>query len=114
MLWALRAAHKQRTRAGAAGSIACVRPLAGPGQRARRVRDHGDVDRLLEQRAGAHVPARLIGWATPIGSQLRVQQLLARLGYLPLSWRATNADVAGTIRSQVAAAVEPPEGRFVW
>jgi peptidoglycan hydrolase-like protein with peptidoglycan-binding domain len=45
---------------------------------------------------------------------LRLQQLLAVEGYLPLDWTAANTDVPQTMRRQVAAAVSPPAGRFHW
>jgi len=50
-------------------------------------------------------------------SLLRLQQLLAELGYLPLSWAATDArDTAGPddAAAQLAAAYTPPAGDFTW
>jgi peptidoglycan hydrolase-like protein with peptidoglycan-binding domain len=50
-------------------------------------------------------------------STLRLDQLLAQLGYLPLSWSpASNAgSVPATDESaQLAAAYSPPAGRFTW
>lgn len=47
-------------------------------------------------------------------SFLRLQQLLAQEGYLPLDWTPTQADVEQTMRSELAAAVDPPAGHFVW
>jgi peptidoglycan hydrolase-like protein with peptidoglycan-binding domain len=49
-------------------------------------------------------------------SMLRLQQLLATLGYLPLSWAA---DLGGMVTpdntaAQVAAAYTPPLGMFTW
>jgi peptidoglycan hydrolase-like protein with peptidoglycan-binding domain len=49
-------------------------------------------------------------------SLLRLQQLLAQLGYLPLSW---SADLGGTVppadaSAQLAAAYQPPAGVFSW
>lgn len=55
---------------------------------------------------------RLLTWKTPTGSQLRVQQILAQLGYLPLRW--SGPEVAPTQAAQVAAAVKPPAGAFTW
>jgi lipoprotein-anchoring transpeptidase ErfK/SrfK len=40
--------------------------------------------------------------------------LLAQLGYLPFRWHPATTVAAGTIGSQVAAAVDPPQGRFAW
>jgi peptidoglycan hydrolase-like protein with peptidoglycan-binding domain len=47
-------------------------------------------------------------------SFLRLQQLLAREGYLPLDWAPTYTDVQPTMRTEVAAAIDPPPGRFRW
>jgi peptidoglycan hydrolase-like protein with peptidoglycan-binding domain len=59
------------------------------------------------------LPGETLTWNVAGGSTLRLQQLLARLGYLPLSWRAT-ADPPSTPTSEVAAAVSPPSGTFAW
>ena len=55
-----------------------------------------------------------IGWGVPAGSTLRLQQLLAQAGYLPLDWRASGAEVAHTPSAEVQAAVDPPTGAFGW
>jgi peptidoglycan hydrolase-like protein with peptidoglycan-binding domain len=68
----------------------------------------------VEQIGGAGKPTRLLTWTTPTGSQLRLQQVLAELGYLPLRFHPATTDASTTIRSQVAAAVDPPEGSFTW
>jgi peptidoglycan hydrolase-like protein with peptidoglycan-binding domain len=52
-------------------------------------------------------------WTVPPGSTLRLQQLLATLGYLPLSFQPA-APVPATADAQVAAAVKPPAGTFSW
>jgi peptidoglycan hydrolase-like protein with peptidoglycan-binding domain len=51
-------------------------------------------------------------WTVPAGSTLRLQQLLAQLGYLPL--RFEGASVASTPGAQEAAAIHPPAGSFTW
>jgi peptidoglycan hydrolase-like protein with peptidoglycan-binding domain len=57
---------------------------------------------------------RTVRWQVPDGSTLRLQQLLAQLGYLPLDWQpATNRGPA-SIRAQLAAALTPPSGQFGW
>jgi lipoprotein-anchoring transpeptidase ErfK/SrfK len=63
---------------------------------------------------GSGEPTRLLTWATPTGSQLRLQQLLAQLGYLPLSWHPAAADVAVRQTDEIAAAIHPPAGAFSW
>jgi peptidoglycan hydrolase-like protein with peptidoglycan-binding domain len=52
-------------------------------------------------------------WQVPLGSTLRLQQLLATLGYLPLSWQATSA-TPQTARQELAAALNAPSGHFHW
>jgi peptidoglycan hydrolase-like protein with peptidoglycan-binding domain len=49
-------------------------------------------------------------------STLRLQQLLAQLGYLPLTWTPKSRSVisAGDAQAQVAAAYSPPAGTFSW
>jgi lipoprotein-anchoring transpeptidase ErfK/SrfK len=64
--------------------------------------------------AGEGKATRLLTWKTPTGSQLRVQQILAQLGYLPLRWRPKGAAPAASQAAQVAAAVKPPAGTFTW
>jgi L,D-transpeptidase-like protein len=51
-------------------------------------------------------------WTVPGGSPLRLQQLLASLGYLPLKFDGRH--VALTPEAQEAAAVTPPAGKFSW
>jgi peptidoglycan hydrolase-like protein with peptidoglycan-binding domain len=51
-------------------------------------------------------------WTVPTGSTLRLQQLLANLGYLPLQWGGQA--VAGTPAAQEAAAIAAPHGSFTW
>jgi peptidoglycan hydrolase-like protein with peptidoglycan-binding domain len=55
-----------------------------------------------------------VEWAVPSGSTLRLQQLLAREGYLPVKWRPQGPPVAETPEAQVRAAVDPPRGHFSW
>jgi peptidoglycan hydrolase-like protein with peptidoglycan-binding domain len=57
---------------------------------------------------------RRIGWTVPPGSTLRLQQLLAQAGYLPLEWRPSRAPLRRTARTELEAAVDPPAGRFAW
>jgi hypothetical protein len=56
---------------------------------------------------------RVLTWHVPAGSQLRLQQLLAKLGYLPLGWRGTDP-AKPTSASELEAAVSPPAGSFTW
>jgi peptidoglycan hydrolase-like protein with peptidoglycan-binding domain len=66
-------------------------------------------------RAGSPL-IRSLRWQVPDGSVLRLQQLLARAGYLPLDWRASAAaDPSATgVGTELAAVSSPPSGRFTW
>ncbi len=52
-------------------------------------------------------------WSVPAGSTLRLQQVLAKLGYLPVSF-SQSGSVAPTMAAQEAAALNPPTGSFGW
>jgi hypothetical protein len=80
---------------------------------ARRV--HLRLPRAVQVISGADPDdLRTVSWQVPRGSVLRMEQLLAELGYLPLRWRPTGPPVVLTPTAQVGAAVEPPPGRFAW
>jgi peptidoglycan hydrolase-like protein with peptidoglycan-binding domain len=64
--------------------------------------------------AGAHAASRALSWNVAPASFLRLQQLLAQEGYLPLSWSPAGADVRRAQRDELAAATSPPAGRFRW
>jgi L,D-transpeptidase catalytic domain/Bacterial Ig-like domain len=55
-------------------------------------------------------------FTTAAYSTLRLQQLLAQLGYLPMTWHpdAGAAIDRGDLAAQLAAAYEPPPGTFTW
>jgi peptidoglycan hydrolase-like protein with peptidoglycan-binding domain len=54
-------------------------------------------------------------WYIPNGSTLALQQLLAQLGYLPLTFTPTTPnDIASTPGAEEAAIVNPPQGSFSW
>jgi peptidoglycan hydrolase-like protein with peptidoglycan-binding domain len=53
-------------------------------------------------------------WSVPAGSTLRLQQLLADLGYLPVNFSAPGTAAGTSITSQENAAVAPPHGHFSW
>jgi hypothetical protein len=59
------------------------------------------------------VPGRTIAWHVAAGSTLRLQELLARLGYLPVRWHQA-ANPPSTPASEVAAAASAPRGTFSW
>jgi L,D-transpeptidase catalytic domain len=53
-------------------------------------------------------------WTVPPGSTVRLQQLLANLGYLPFQFRSKDPEPPMTPSSQEEAAVNPPAGSFSW
>ncbi len=55
-----------------------------------------------------------IEWTVPPGSTLRLQQLLAEAGYLPVDWQPAGAAVARTPSAEAQAAVDAPSGSFSW
>ena len=76
-----------------------------------------ELPRTLSVIDGGKAPerrARSIAWTVPPGSTLRLHQLLADAGYLPVSWSADGDPVARTPLGEVDAAVQPPAGRFTW
>ena len=59
-------------------------------------------------------PAQAIGFTVAGASFLRLQQLLADAGYLPLDWHPAGKAVQPQARAELAAAVDPPAGTFSW
>ena len=75
------------------------------------------LPRAVAVTAGANGGLRTsseVEWTVPSGSTLRLQQLLAQAGYLPVHWRPAGAAVARTPSAEAAAAVDPPNGSFSW
>jgi hypothetical protein len=69
----------------------------------------------VTQPSGGLAPAsEQLTWPVPPGSTLRLQQLLAQQGYLPVDWRPAGIPVAPTAASEAQAAIAPPAGRFRW
>jgi peptidoglycan hydrolase-like protein with peptidoglycan-binding domain len=56
----------------------------------------------------------VVSWTVPPGSTLRLHELLAQLGYLPLAFHSSGRRVATDDGAQLAAAVDPPKGSFDW
>ncbi|HEY7421354.1 MAG TPA: L,D-transpeptidase family protein [Gaiellaceae bacterium] len=59
------------------------------------------------------LPGETVTWNVAAGSTLRLQELLARLGYLPVRWRQTGT-MPQTPASEIAAAMSAPHGTFSW
>jgi peptidoglycan hydrolase-like protein with peptidoglycan-binding domain len=68
----------------------------------------GGVRLVGAQRSGAGWGA----WTVPQGTTLRLQQLLAVLGYLPLRFQYDGTGPGPNTANQLAAAVDPPKGNF--
>ena len=81
----------------------------------------------LDSRVTIHLPARVrfastarehalrtVAWSVLGGSIVRLHQLLAEAGYLPVVWQPAADPVEPTARSEAAAATSPPAGRFSW
>jgi lipoprotein-anchoring transpeptidase ErfK/SrfK len=62
---------------------------------------------------GAH-QASTIDWKVGAPSVLRLHQLLAELGYLPVDWTPEGSDRSLSQQAQAKAAVDPPPGTFSW
>ena len=58
-------------------------------------------------------PAKL-EWTTPDGSILRLQQLLAQEGYLPVSWTPAEKDGPRTVSTEDQTIYQPRAGHFTW
>jgi lipoprotein-anchoring transpeptidase ErfK/SrfK len=52
------------------------------------------------------------GWTVPGGTTLRLQQLLAVLGYLPFRFHYNGTGPGPSTTNQLAAAIKPPAGSF--
>jgi peptidoglycan hydrolase-like protein with peptidoglycan-binding domain len=71
----------------------------------------GGIRLVGAQQAGS---ASMGTWTVPPGSTLRLQQILALLGYLPLNFNYSGRGVGLSAAGQEAAAVNPPQGTFSW
>jgi hypothetical protein len=62
---------------------------------------------------GSGAATRTLRWQVPEGSIVRLHQLLAQLGYLPVGWEPAD-DPGSSPQAQLEAAVVPPPGQFTW
>jgi hypothetical protein len=67
----------------------------------------------IAQPAGEQA-TRTLQWEVQHGTILRLHQLLAEGGYLPVDWTSTADTVARTPSAQLAAVADPPAGHFSW
>ena len=63
---------------------------------------------------GGSSSTQKLSWQVAPASFVRLQQLLAQEGYLPLVWSPSGADVSRSPRAELSAATAPPDGRFTW
>ena len=63
---------------------------------------------------GSTTLVRTLAWHVVPGSPVRLLQLLAQLGYLPLGWQAHADPPLASMRAQLQAALSPPTGTFTW
>ena len=63
---------------------------------------------------GTQGSASSAAWTVPGGSTMRLQQILATLGYLPLNFKYAGQGPGTTVADQETAAVDPPKGTFGW
>jgi len=64
--------------------------------------------------AGRTETVQSLSWSVPVGSTLRLHQILSQLGYLPLSWQPQDGPVPATALAQKQAALHAPPGTFTW
>jgi hypothetical protein len=57
---------------------------------------------------------RTLSWQVAPGSRIRLVQLLAQLGYLPLSFHPSGTGIPAHAAAQIQAALAPPPGSFSW
>jgi hypothetical protein len=79
----------------------------------------GHVRVVLPQQVGLAATSgerltRTLEWDVSRGTILRLEQLLAETGYLPVAWTPSGKAVERTPEAQLAAATDPPAGRFHW
>ncbi len=55
-----------------------------------------------------------IRWTTPPGSVMRLQQLLAQEGYLPVKWSPSRPVANPTLSYENSSVYNPPGGQFQW
>jgi peptidoglycan hydrolase-like protein with peptidoglycan-binding domain len=64
---------------------------------------------------GVLATSKQVKFATGGYSRLRLAEVLGQLGYLPMTWQATGAQVpASGVAGQEKLAYSPPQGKFTW
>jgi hypothetical protein len=100
------------------GSTIQFAPDLGYGVRQRvRLQIPGGPDGMRSAGGAQLASAVTVRFRTGTYSILRMDQLLAQLGYLPLTWTAADlgtAPAATDLAAQRSAAYDPPSGLFSW
>jgi L,D-transpeptidase catalytic domain/Bacterial Ig-like domain len=99
------------------GDAATFVPTAGFWQRTKvKVTIPAGASGVVSTAGGKLGTAVTDSFTTGTFSMVRLEQLLAQLGYLPLTWApATGSPAALTdLNAQYAAAYEPPPGTYTW
>jgi hypothetical protein len=68
----------------------------------------------VEVMSGTDPGFSTLAWQVPRGSLLRMREMLAELGYLPVRFAAADGAIAPTAAAQLRAAIDPPDGTFAW
>ncbi len=63
---------------------------------------------------GGDPATRRLSWRVAPAQFVRLQQLLAQEGYLPVGWSPDGDDVAHTLTAELAAVTSAPSGKFHW
>ncbi|MCY0880008.1 MAG: L,D-transpeptidase family protein [Firmicutes bacterium] len=75
----------------------------------------GGPEGPVSQNGSYLASATTLTWTTAPGSTLRLQELLAEEGYLPVIWKASVSQrIPDTWAAQERAIYQPPQGTFVW
>jgi peptidoglycan hydrolase-like protein with peptidoglycan-binding domain len=101
---------------GAGTSTLEFRPAAGFKQDTKvTVTVPAGVSGVRSASGGELARAQQVSFRTGSYKTARLDQLLAQLGYLPLTWQATGGSAPITsANAQMSAAYAPPQGKFTW
>jgi peptidoglycan hydrolase-like protein with peptidoglycan-binding domain len=85
----------------------------GPGAQVQ-VKIPGGIRGPVAQSGSTLQKSQVLQWKTPAGSVLRMQQLLALEGYLPVGWTPSVPVIYPTVRYADSTIYNPPAGHFTW
>jgi peptidoglycan hydrolase-like protein with peptidoglycan-binding domain len=102
---------------GGGDSLQFVPRRAFPQETAVRIRIPGGSAGVRSVSGGLLAKPVTVRFRTGRFSTLRLQQMLAQLGYLPLNWApagTSDEPQATDVNAQLSAAFSPPQGIFTW